>query len=177
MPMLPAGIDKTLKSTLQRSKQAGFTLVEVLMSMLIIGLMTGIVVLNLPEGDDQWETQARKLASKFEIASQSAMIANQTIGIHLNKDRYKISRFVAGEWVDIEGAEFGGDIPLSINLEQDGTKIDLKAADKSDVPVIRYDATGLATPFELTIDGYGRSMQFIGGPDGSLRLLVDGSEA
>jgi len=170
MPMLPAGIDKTLKSTLQRSKQAGFTLVEVLMSMLIIGLMTGIVVLNLPEGDDQWETQARKLASKFEIASQSAMIANQTIGI-------QISRFVAGEWVDIEGAEFGGDIPLSINLEQDGTKIDLKAADKSDVPVIRYDATGLATPFELTIDGYGRSMQFIGGPDGSLRLLVDGSEA
>ena len=171
MLMLPAGRARTPS----QSKQAGFTLVEVLMSMLIIGLMTGIVVLNIPAGEDPWESQARQLASKFEIASQSAMIANQTIGFHLNKDGYKIARFVAGEWVDIESGEFNSEIPLSIELEQSGAKIDLKAADKSDVPVIRYDATGLATPFELTIDGYGRSMQFVGGPDGSVAFVLDGA--
>lgn len=171
MPILPAG---TAKHT-SRLKQAGFTLVEVLMSMLIIGLMTGIVVLNLPEGDDPWETEARRLASKFEIASQSAMISNQSIGIRLNKDRYDIVRFVGGDWVIIESHEFTGEIPLSIELEQNGAKIDLKAAAKTEVPVIRYDATGLATPFELTIDGYGRTMQFIGGPDGSVGLILDGT--
>jgi general secretion pathway protein H len=172
MPTLPAGTAKRAA----RIKQAGFTLVEVLMSMLIIGLMTGVVVLNLPDGEDPWESQARKLASKFQIASQSAMISNQTIGIHLNKNGYEIVRFVGGEWVRIESTEFNTDIPITIELLQNGAKIDLKEADKSDVPVIRYDATGLATPFELTIDGYGRSMEFIGGPEGSLNLILDGAK-
>ncbi|NNC38118.1 MAG: prepilin-type N-terminal cleavage/methylation domain-containing protein [Hyphomonadaceae bacterium] len=171
MPISPTGTVKTRK----RSKQAGFTLVEVLMSMLIIGLMTGIVVLNLPEGDDPWEDQARELASKFQIASQSAMISNQSIGIKISKQGYEIVRFVAGDWVEIEGSEFSGDIPISIELVQNGAKIDLKAAAKTEVPVIRYDATGLATPFELTIDGYGRSMQFVGGPDGTVELVLDGA--
>lgn len=144
------------------------------MSMLIIGLMTGIVVLNLPSGDDPWEAQARELASKFEIASQSAMIANQTIGIKISKEGYEVVRFVAGDWVKIEGQAFSGEIPISVALVQNGAEIDLKAAAKVDVPVIRYDATGLATPFELTIDGFGRSVEFVGGPDGSMELVLDG---
>ena len=169
MPILPAG---RVKPPI-KSKQAGFTLVEVLMSMLIVGLMTGIVVLNLPEADDPWEKQARVIASKFQIASQSAMVANQTIGIRLNKNGYRIVRFTGGEWQTIEQFEFDAEVPLTMELTQNGAEIDLKAAEKSRVPVIRYDATGLATPFELTIDGYGRSMSFEGGADGSVQLKLD----
>lgn len=170
MPIFPAGTVKTAS----RVKQAGFTLVEVMMSMMIIGLMTGMVVLNLPEADDSWETQGRVIASKLKIASQSAMIANHTIGIRFSKNGYRIVRFVGGEWRTIEIFDFPAEVPLTLALVRNGAEIDLKAAEKAKLPVIRYDPTGLATPFDLTIDGYGRTMRFEGAADGSVKFILDG---
>ena len=166
MQILPLGIDNSPK----KLKQAGFTLVEVLMSLLIIGLMTGLVVLNMPETEDPIDEQARLLAYRLETAAQTSMISNQTIGIQFTKDGYEAVRFVGDEWETIEKFEFDMETAPVVELVQNGAKIDLEKARKSKIPVIRFDATGMATPFELKVDIYGDELKITGSSDGAIQV-------
>jgi len=152
-------------------KQAGFTLVEVLMSLLIVGLMTGLVVLNLPESEDPVETQAKLLVTRLQTASQTSMISNQAIGIEFTDDGYRAVRFIGDEWETIERFEYDMDSVPIVEITRNDEKIDLEKAQESGIPVIRYDSTGLATPFELSIDVYGTEIRIEGGADGSVKLV------
>lgn len=176
MRMLLAGNDKQSQIKAERASlcEAGFTLVEMMMSMLIIGLMTGVVVLNLPSGDDPAVEQGKLLVSRLRIAAQTSMIENTPVGIEFNEDGYSAVRFIGGEWETVESFTYELEQPLVLELTQNGAKIDLDAARKTGVPVIRYDATGLATPFELEVDAFGLTMFFDGKSDGSVEFKSEG---
>jgi type II secretion system protein H len=165
----PISIAGTVKPV-RNNKQAGFTLVEVLVSMLIISLMTGLVVLNLPQEKDPLTGQVQLLAKRLEIASSTSMIENNPIGIRFNEEGYQAVRYIGGEWKLIEQFEFETDSAPQLELKQNGAKIDIEKAYKNEVPVIRYDSTGLATPFELTIDVFGDSLRIEGAADGSVSI-------
>ncbi len=168
MPILPAGKIKT------RSQQAGFTLVEILVVLLIVGLMAGAVVMNMPAREDPWHQQGRLMAGRMELAAQTSMIDQKPMGISFTDDGYEIVRYSREIWELV--AEYSYDLtprPV-VELEQNGAKIDIKAAEEAGIPVIRYDSTGLATPFELSIDTGTRKLQFSGKVNGDVVLDLDG---
>lgn len=169
---MPISIAGTVKPT-RKVNQAGFTLVEVLMSMLIISLMTGIVVLNLPKDENPIVTQGQLLANHLRIASQSSMIENTPVGIAFTEDGYEAVKYVAGQWETIEQFTFETKSLPQMELKQNGAKINLEEAYKNGVPVIRYDTTGLATPFELSIDVYGDSIRIEGNANGEVNFITD----
>ncbi|GGK07199.1 GspH/FimT family pseudopilin [Pseudomonas matsuisoli] len=80
----------------RRRLQAGFTLLELMIVLLVIGLMTGIGIALL--GDSAGQRQRAKLgslASEFRLARETALRTGQVIGWYLADDSYRYLRLRA----------------------------------------------------------------------------------
>lgn len=170
MPILPTGHDKTFRTT----SQAGFTLVEVLVSLLILGLMTGLVILNLPKDNDTLHKRGQRIAAHFEMAAQASIFYHEPVGIRLTDSGYEAVRYLKNEWVPLRTFAFGTGIEPELELVQNGIKVDLKAAGKLGVPPIRFDATGLATPFHLKIAAGPDEIRIQGDVTGRIAFETEG---
>ncbi len=163
MPTSPTG-----KNNTRQIGQAGFTLVEILAVLFIIAMMAGAVVINIPAKQDPLYTQGKLLASRIEMAAQTGMIEHQPMGISFTKNGYSVVRYSFDIWETVAEFEFGAEGRPELELSQSSAKIDLKAAEKSELPVIRYDTTGLGTPFELRLQNGASRFVITGAIDGTI---------
>jgi type II secretion system protein H len=71
----------------------GFTLIEILVVVLVIGIAAGIAVANL-EGDDRGraEREARRLAGALEHAAALAQWQGETLGVSVEGNVYRFWR-------------------------------------------------------------------------------------
>ena len=149
-----------------RKNVRGFTLVEVLAVLLIIGLMAGVVVLSMPTPASPLVKQGHKIERHMARLSQSALMDGKPYGISIHKNEIEIVRYEQGGWKSIDKAEFGAGANTYVRLFQNGAKIDLDKAEKLAVPIIRYDTSGLATPFEMWLEASGERLIIRGEIDG-----------
>lgn len=157
-----------------RCKQAGFTLVEVMVALFIMGLMAGAVILNMSEPEDMLTIQAKKMTSHLKMAAQMSLIEQIPLGVTFSDEGYSLVKYDDDEWTILKSYTFGEDqIPI-IALSQNGAQLDFEAIKKSTIPVIRYDTTGLATPFVLSLGFGGDRVKISGLVDGSLTLEENG---
>lgn len=65
----------------------GFTLIEILVVMVVIGLMAAIAVVNLGGGSQQreLENKSRELFLLMQTASEQAVLNNQELGVRLEE--------------------------------------------------------------------------------------------
>ena len=65
--------------TMPSPDQAGLTLVEILVVLAIIGVMAGATVLAIGAGGGgvRTETEARRLASRLELAADETMVTDR----------------------------------------------------------------------------------------------------
>lgn len=78
----------------------GFTLLEVLVVLLILGLMTGVAVISLRQDpQSRLDQQARLLAQDFTYARDLAIQRHRLVGWHLQAQQSHFSqRTSLGEW-------------------------------------------------------------------------------
>jgi len=157
-----------------KRRQSGFTLVEVLAVLFIIGMMAGAVVMNMPKAQDPLHKQGELLATRIGLAAQGGLVTQQSVGIMITQDGYQIVRFNNDLWEIVENFSFGLDSKPFVELTQNATKINLEAAEKSGVPVIRFDTTGLGTPFELKLRSGASAFLISGSVDG--KIVVEPQE-
>ncbi len=150
-----------------RRNQAGFTLVEVMSVLLIIGLMTAVVVISLPPKTDPLITDGQAIRSDLRALAQAAIVQQKPFGLILRKDGYEIVRYENGLWRSV-GHKNPKAKGAALFLYKDGLKIDVKKAEKLGEPLIRFDTTGLATPFELRIEAGAQTYIIHAGPDGKI---------
>ena len=155
-------------------KQSGFSLVEVMVALFIMGLMAGVVILNLPERDNSLVVEGRKFAANLHMASQSSLIGQYPSGVRFNEEGYSIVKYDGEEWMTQNTYNFGEDQTPIITLRQNGAELDMEEVRKSDIPVIRYDTTGLATPFELSLLYGNEKVNLTGGVDGRIKVETSG---
>jgi type II secretion system protein H len=74
-------------------RHRGFTLVEVLVVVIIIGIASGIVLVNL-DGDDRGRTEreAKRLAGALEHAAALAQWKGETLGVSAEGSAYRFWR-------------------------------------------------------------------------------------
>lgn len=136
----------------------GFTLIELMVVMVIIGVMAGFAVLSMGIGKrDEVHHEAKRLAALIEIAIQESLLSGQELGLRFSDHGYEFYTLGVVEdkpkWVPLQDDEHLSqprELPESIELELyvEGNYVDLQNTLLKGVHVYLL-SSGEITPFAL----------------------------
>jgi general secretion pathway protein H len=124
-------------------REAGLTLVEMLVVLAIVGVMAGAVVFGIGSGEGRGaEVEARRLAARLDLAADEAMVTGRTIGLAWTGDSYRFVTWKKGQWQDDAASALephslpaglslgsaGAHAPVMIGADGGGTPLTLRIA-------------------------------------------------
>jgi general secretion pathway protein H len=136
----------------------GFTLLEILVVIVIVGILTGTVIFSFTGADSEQRLKgtAYNLASRIELARQHALQRNREWGIYVERDGYRFAEFdvETAKWVERENRPFTAvAVPeeMALRLKTSGVG-ELPFADGEDLPQIVVFSSGEITPFTVFVE-------------------------
>ena len=105
--------------TSPRRRPQGFTLLEIMLVLVLIGLMLSTVVPTLRQGDESGgvQTLAETLLANSRRYRQQAMLTGQDMGLQLTEEGYQLVQYQDGRWqaLSSEPEPVAKDIRLTFN--------------------------------------------------------------
>jgi general secretion pathway protein H len=141
------------QTTTQIKEARGFTLIEMMVVVVIIGIMINYAVLSFGNNSpsDQLKTEATRLKSLLKVAEEEALLRSSLIGVDILEDGYGFLYLEDGEWQPVDDNLFRNrTLPddMQITLIEGQPPGDDK---EKRTPEIILLNSGEMTPFELKI--------------------------
>lgn len=161
---------------MQRQREHGFSLIEILVVVVIVGIVASVALLSVGlVGDDrELQTEARRFSALVRVASDEAMMQGREFGLEVMQDGYRFVEYdpFSRQWAEL----FGDDIfrprqlPERMELElyiegqrvaldaeparlqgQDDDRLRRSGPAESYEPHIYLFSSGDVSPFELRV--------------------------
>ncbi len=153
----------------KRSTSAGFSLVEMLVTVFIMGLATSLVILTIPEPGGRLQREADRLVAELERLSERALASGEVAGLDSQIDGYALAVRRNGTWQIDERSRHA--LPRGMQLRVEGG-----AAGEGDAarPELRFGPLGHALEARLVLEDGTQQFTVEIGPDG--RVAPGGSD-
>lgn len=117
----------------KRLSASGFTLLEVLMVVLVVGILSTVVMLGLNPGGPErhLNDEAERLASLLSLASSEAVMQNREYGLQLDMHGY---RFLCMDTASQRWSQCTGDGLFKAHELPDGVEIRVLTASRMQLP-------------------------------------------
>jgi general secretion pathway protein H len=119
----------------------GFTLVELMVVLVIVGLVSAAVVLAMPDPRGALRGEALRLAARAEAARERAMMDTRPVALVLKEGGYGFEWRRGGEWRAV------GERPFVEQSWSEGTRAAIEGGESR----IVFDSTGFAEPARLNL--------------------------
>jgi general secretion pathway protein H len=159
--------------TARSSSQSGFTLLELMVVLVLVGIIFSFAILSIG-GDDlaeAMERETRRLETLIAMASEEAVLRSEEVAIHFREDGYTFLLLQADGWQEPENdallrsRTLPAGITLRLEVEGDPPRLGMgeknknkdKAKEKEDaeehpVPQVFILSSGEMTPFAVTLE-------------------------
>lgn len=117
--------------------ERGFTLVELMVTLVILGLASTAVMLAMPDGGSELREESERLAARLAATRDAAIIGGRDMAVRVDAAGYAFETRRGGAWLPAPGRAFEAR-RWPPGMAYGGAK---------DGPThIVFDVTGLATP-------------------------------
>lgn len=160
-----------------QTNEAGFTLVEILCVLAVLGLTAGLVVLNLPRGEDPFQAEVQSFATRMNIAARDSAVDGRIRGVEISETGYELFEY-SGDWKALGSEDWKDVFNVTLSIEDQtidfGERSKVLATAEDDVvpaPLLFLDPMGGVTSFELRLEGQEVSYKF--SPDRRGRIIAE----
>ncbi|MCK5452887.1 MAG: type II secretion system minor pseudopilin GspH [Calditrichia bacterium] len=150
----------------------GFTIIEIMVVMLIIGLILGIAIpaININNPENQLKEEVTRLVALIDLASQESILNSRMIGIRTYSDQYEFLFLQEDKWKPLDDnlltrRKLPEDIELELQIEdylEDYPTSELSFSEEQQkVPHIILSGIGeLTPPFTINIKSHSTETYF-----------------
>ena len=137
--------------------ERGFTLIELMVVLAIVGVMSAVVVLAMPDPRGRLVDEAERFAARTIAARDNAIITAHATRVAVDTDGYRFEQRRGGTWQNI------AEKPLKQVSWTDGTK--------ASAVKVKFDPTGLAAPpARITLQRGDERVDIAIGTDGGVHV-------
>ena len=140
--------------------QAGFTLVELMVVLAIMGLMASVVVMATAGGRPTVALEAERFAARLISARDEAVLTNEMVEVAVSARGYAFRKRAPGGWTDMEEGPF--------RATEWSPETSLASGGEADR--VTFDPTGVATPATYVLARGDRSSRVVVDTAGNVRV-------
>jgi general secretion pathway protein H len=170
---------------------SGFTLLEVLVVVVIVGIISGMAVISVRVlgGDHEMDQEAARLQAILTQAREDAMLVGSDVGLWVDPHGYAFLRYASRRerWEPVledpllRDRTLPDGLTASLRLEGSDVKLKVRGADADKQPTppqVVVQASGDLVPFEILLqrDGTEESRRVTGTLEGRIEVHDDAKD-
>jgi type II secretion system protein H len=147
-------------------KEAGFTLIEVLCVLVLIGLFSSMVVVNMPSQKTPTRIQAENFVKAVNGLAQEGLISGEIRALGISQSEYAFYTYDGTDFEILAQTAWNDEVSPSFSIRDNRIALpeDLSAQ-------IIFEPTGLNTEFRLSLSGRKDSFDIVSTGDGRAELV------
>lgn len=148
-----------------RHKEAGFTLIEVLCVLVMIGLLSGVVVMNMPSKKTAAQIQTENIVKGVNGLVQDGLISGEIRALGFSETDYAFYQYDGVNFNILKQGAWTDEVSPSLSLDK------RRIALPEDLsPQIIFEPTGINTAFRLNLSGRIESFDIFSAGDGRVEM-------